>query len=322
MRLNKKYKSKLTKTKKSIDASNEKKSKTPKMSIEYRNMEPYNLDKGTIDLTKLRFGIIDSCDLLSVRTMDGVITLKDSWLELVIMMLSNVIENNPNNFVELFTDYGVTNQTFIVDKVYGQYSFDSKLQSKVYNIYNSGYYLEAVLSNSNLFFAIIGLTRCMGLTLDKIELNIQKKGYKEVELNYTELEDNEFIADLDDAASVIADGVHLVSIKLLNETTRVHRIDIALVAFCNWLYDSYGEMTLMSLPRTPGTGICLKGTMEDTMYTPLKSGMLGVYTDGDINGIIEFMKQAVDDIGLDRDAVEFKFRALKKKEELKEWEVD
>jgi hypothetical protein len=325
MRLRVKTKQKLTKTDKQKRANIEKKSKGPKLSKDYFNMDPFKLDRGTVDLTKLRYGMIESCDLLSVTTMEGVIELKGSWLELVMTMMATVIDGKPDEFMRDFTNYEVTNQTFLVDKIYGKYTFDSKEQYKVYNIYNTGYYLEAIINSKNIFSAIVGLCKIIGITFDNIQFNIQKIGINEVKLNFDSLEETESIVNINGVTDKLKVGIHLVGIQILNVNTIVHRMDMALLVFCNWVYDTYGEDTLSKLISNSSTGIQQKGNnenIEEFMYQTIKNSSIQVYTNGDTDGIIKFIRDNIQQTGLNTEQVRFKFRALKQKAELKEWEVE
>jgi hypothetical protein len=257
-----------------------------------------------------------------VRLADGTIKLENSWIELILLMLSNVIDNNPDNFITLLSDYEITNQTFCVDKVYGKYNFDEDNQLVVYNIYNTGYYLEANFSNSNIFSAVIGLTKCLGIALNEMVLSIQKKGYNEIELNFDQLEETEIIVNINKLAENLKSGIHMVGIQILGVTTKVHRLDVALVVFCNWMYDNYGYMKMLQLPSYESTGICLENNNEDKSCVAIRGSMISVYTDGNNDGIIRFIKDCMEYLNIDKDQVKFKFRALKEKDKIKEWEVD
>ena len=45
-------------------------------------------DVSDVDLTKLTYGIISSCELQSVTTSDGAIQLTGSWTEFILIMIA------------------------------------------------------------------------------------------------------------------------------------------------------------------------------------------------------------------------------------------
>lgn len=322
MRLQVKHSKPKGKTEKQKKINKEKKSKGPKISKNYNDTSEFKVGKAEIDLTRLTYGIIDSCNAKYIELPDGVITLNQSWIELVILMIANVIENNPDNFLQILGENNVTNQTFSIDSMYGKYSFDKDKDFKVYNIYNTKYYLEAIFSKENLFSAIVGLSKINEIALNEFKIGIERKDYNEVKLNFDLLEDTESIVKISGVASMVKQGIHLVGISLMGVSIEVHRMDVALWHFCNWVHDNYGEMKLMTLPKYSNTGVSLKGTQIDKAYMQIRGGAVSVYTDGDTEGIIRFIKDSMKELEIGEEHIKFKFRALKKKSELKEWEVD
>lgn len=336
MRLQTKHKSfKKGKTEKQKKIDKEKKDKSPKVSPLYNSTSPYNVRRATIDLTKLTYGIIDSCELTGINMMDGQIDLSNSWIELLLLMIDTLIENKPDNFVDLLSINNVTNQWFCIDKYYGKYTFEYE-NPKVYNIYNSGYYLEAIFNNSNIFHAIIGLTKCLGYQLNEIQLNIRNpkldKNINDVDFNPTMLEAEESIVDIDSVYNMLKSGIHLVGMKILESNAKVHRLDVALMLFCNWIYDNYGISGISTIKSNGNTGISLECTSENrenknreenpVQYEQIRNSGLYVYTDLNNDDIIKFMKNALKDLNMDKSQLKFKFRALKEKNKLKEWEVE
>jgi len=336
MRLKTKYKTYTkSKTEKQKKLDKEKKSNLPKISPIYNSTSPYNVRRATIDLTKLTYGIIDSCELTSINMMDGQISLSNSWIELLLIMIDALIENKPDNFIELLSMHNVTNQWFCIDKYYGKYTFEYE-NPKVYNIYNSGYYLEAIFNNSNIFHAIIGLTRCLGYQLNEIQLNIRNpkidKNINEIEFNPTMLETEESIVDIDGVYSMLKSGIHLVGMQILGSNAKVHRIDVALMLFCNWIYDNYGISRFSTIKNIGNTGISLECTSEDeenengnknqVQYEQIRNSGIYVYTDLNNEDIIKFIKNTLKSLNMDKSQLKFKFRALKEKNKLKEWEIE
>lgn len=322
MRLGLKHSSKPVKTEKQKKINKEKKSKGPKINSNYSSTEVPNLAMVSIDATKLNYGYLEKFTLHSVEVNGEHIELKDSWIGFIVLLLSYLIDNEHDTFRDKLIQNNVTSQHFIVDKMYGVCTFDKRTDTMVYNIYDTGYYLEAIFNNSNIFSAIIGLLKCMDITLDSIQFNLKNLDYKDIELNFDQLEEEESVVTINGVSSMLKDGIHMVAIQILDVTTKVHRLDVALVVFCNWAYDTYGQLKLLSLPESSSTGICLESNKEGKLCTPLRGSMMSVYTDGDTEGIIKFIKESMKKLEIGEDKVKFKFRALKAKDKLKEWEVE
>lgn len=323
MRLNVKRKQTLTKTDKQKKANAEKKSKGPKLLKDYMDTSESNIDNTVLNLTQMRYGTIRSCDVDMLKIPEGTVQIKHSWLEVLLLMLSTVIVNNPEGFEKQFEDNTVTSMFFVVDKVYGKYSFD-KEQYKAYKIPNTEYYLEYLDTSASIFEALVGLTKCLGIPLDQIEFHLRNKIYNNSKLRFNILEEKESIVDIDKLPEMLKAGIHMVSVEILGEVVKSHSMDVALLAICNKLYDEYGGFRLSTLPSNSSTGIKIleDGDELNKNIVKLRDSEVGVYCDGDTNGIIHFIHDSMLQLSIEKDQIRFKFRALKDKSELKEWEVD
>ncbi len=320
MRLNVKHKQKLTATEKTKKARAEKKSKGPKLMHEYKSLEPYNVEAVIIPITKMRYGTILSCDLLALNTPEGAINMQYGWLQCLLIMLDTVMVNNPNTFEELFGKNEVTNQFFIVDKMYGKYSLDDNY--KAYKIFDSEYYLESTMTPGVIFNALVGLIKCLELPLDGIQFHIMNKDYRDLNKRFSNVTDEELIINFEDAYKLLKKGTHLEYINILDEVVGVHRLDVALLAFCNIVYDKFGIQKLMMLPSNESTGITMVDPEEPNPHImPIRGSMVAVYTDGDTQGIYKFMKETSNTLGLKPDDIKFKFKMLALKER-HPWDVD
>ena len=321
MKLNVKYKKKQTKTTKQKKKEDEKKQKGPKLSKNYKDESEFICYKESIDMTKMRYGMIDSCNVIAVELNDGIINLNNSWIELILIMLSMVIETKGEKALQILAENEVTNQNFCVDKVYGKYTFDSN-QYKAYKIFDTGYYLEAIFTNESIFSAIYGLLKCINIPLDEINFVLINKKNKEEKLNFNNLKDIEYIVKSDEVAFNIKSGIHLIEIKIEKEVTVVRRLDVALVAICNYIYDNTSEEEIVAKLdklKHGNTGIDKTSDCKNKQNVRLKQSNLAIYTDNNTESIVEFIQKIEEEFKLD---IQFKFRALKDKNELKKYEVD
>lgn len=324
MKLNVKYK----KPKKSIGSTSKTKKKSSKntkavkLKSDYKDDSIVDIDNIELDLTQMKYGTITSCDVDRIITTDGVIEVQHSWLEVMLIMISTVIANYPDTFRESFEQNNVTNEFVIVDNVYGKYSFE-KAQYKAYKIPNTMYYLEYIDYSGYIFNTIVGLTKCLGIAFNQIKFHLNNKIYSD-KLNFTTLEEYEEIVGLNKVAEKLKPGIHMVSVNILGEIVQAHRIDVALVAICNKLYDEYGAFRLTTLPSNESTGIKLleDGDELNKNIIKIRDSEIGVYCDGDNEGIVKFLRESAMSLDLKDEQIQFKFRSLKDRKEIKEYEVD
>lgn len=324
MRLRTVHKKSLSKTDKQKKIDKEKKSKGPKLSDSYYDESPYNVTNVDVDLTKLRYGMIGSCKLDYVTLDDGVIKLNNSWLQLILIMIETLITEYNDTYEELLVQNNVANQTFIIDKVYGKYLFDGE-QLKVYKIFDTGFYLECTLTNRNIYHAIVGLCKCLNIGVTDIKMHLTNPLIKDIDINFELLEEKEDVVTINDIKPLLTDGVYLVGVEIMTSKARVRNLEVALVAFCNWLYNAYGFAELLELDYCGNTGISMDNEEElDDIILKQKicGSMVCIYTDGDEDDIIDFFKQCIRHFKMSDKEIKFKFRTMKQSSELKEWELD
>lgn len=309
------------KTEKTKRIEREKKSKGPKLCKNYKSTKPFTSGYAKVNLTQLTYGMVDSTELTAISMFGQSSLLDGSWTELVILMLDALMEQYPDNWNKKLIEFNITNSWFCIDTSFGKINFDGSMP-QVYKIYNRGLYLEAILSCDNIFNAIVGLSNALGYTLTDVEFNIKTIGYVEAELNYAELSDEETVATIKDIHKYLKPGIHMCSVSILGATEKVHRLDVLLYLFCNWIYVNYGMMQMLSLPSNNSTGICMENNREDRLCQPIQNSMISVYTDNDTKQIIKFIKDAMKHIGMGDDQLLVKFRALKDTSKIKEWEVE
>lgn len=324
MKLNVKYK----KPKKSIGSTSKTKKKSSKktnavkLKSDYKDDSIVYIDNIELDLTQMKYGTITSCDVDRIITTDGDIEVQHSWLEVMLIMISTVMANHPDTFRDMFEQNNVTNEFVIIDNVYGKYSFE-RAQYKAYKIPNTVYYLEYIDYSGYIFNTIVGLAKCLGIAFNQIKFHLNNKIYSD-RLNFTTLEEYEQIVGLSKVAECLKPGIHMVSVNILGEIVQAHRIDVALVAICNKLYDEYGAFRLTTLPSNESTGIKLleDGDELNKNIIKIRDSEIGVYCDGDNEGIVKFLRESAMSLDLKDEQIQFKFRSLKDRKEIKEYEVD
>ena len=344
MRLNIKHTNKLSKTPKQKKKDSEKKKKGPKISKDYTNTAYYDGDNVILDMTKLKYGIIDSCivDRMTIindttdkqeeekqkdkqeenKDKQRVIETKNSWLDVIMYMLSTLIDSYPDSFKKLLEENEVTGSNFVVDSVYGKYTFD-EMQYKAYNIYDTGYYLELVETSEVIFKAILGLEISLGLQLTDIGFHLLNKNYLDKNVTFESVGELEHIVGPEDSLEYFKNNIPLIAVNIDGNIENIHRLDTTLVAFCNYIADQKGLFVLKSLPSniSTGTKIIDEDDNNNNNVVRIKDSEVGVYTDGDTKCILQFLILSLMYLNLDKNTIQFKFKEIKRNN-LKEYEVE
>lgn len=334
MRLKTYYKTKKpTQTKKkqtSKDKKQEKeKQKLFKLSSNYADDSEYINTNVDIDLTRLRYGMITSCELTQVSLEDGVIQLEKSWIQFIILMIHTIMENNQDRFMEILGENEITNMDLSVDTTYGKVTFTGKKYS-VYTIYDTGYYIELRETTDVMFRAIARLVKCLEIPYSNIKFHLKNKKANSEVLNFNELKQSEYIVTIENVQENLRQGIHLVEIEFLGKKTPVHRLDVALLVFCNVIYDEVGYAIIKDLlvddseyEQLNTRLISLENKVNsDEIYTEqLKDTDILIMTNREPNGILEFMTTTLFKLHINSSELLFKFRALEL-HQAKEWEVE
>lgn len=145
------------------------------LSKDYESLKRYTGEKKTIKIKELTYGIIDSTNLIGIKTDSESLKIENSWTGAIIFMLSML--ESLGDFENKLSDYGITNGDLIVDKNYGKIDFSKKY--KAFNIYESGYYVELNYRCNVIFEAIVRLTKAIGL--EDIQFIIERMDREKVE---------------------------------------------------------------------------------------------------------------------------------------------
>lgn len=332
MRLNTKYekhKKKLTKTTPSQKELKEERKAFP-LKSNYKSMSEFKLDNVELSLSKLSYGIIESTDVDILVLNEGSIQISKSWIEIIIIMVDNLLEDHPNDFNTLIEKYGVATRKFGISKQYGKYSFELGENYRAFKVFNRDYYVEAILDSETIFNVICGLSKCLGITSNDIKFHLRNKKYRDLDVNFNMVEEAEEIVTIDRLQEMLRKGIYMVAIECLGETTRVKDINLALLAYCNVIYDKYGEDSLLHLENNGSTYIDKYVEKEeqneqeelDIISSRIRNSNIAIFTDENIIGIINFIQISMYLLGIENEQLRFKFKLLKPKEEQKEWEID
>jgi hypothetical protein len=315
--------------------------KKPKLLKNYKTMETCKYDTLEIPVSKLSYGIINSCEIKTFITPEGRIELTNSWLELLIILLDTLISNSDNTkqLSETLQMFQITNQFFMVDKTYGKYTLDGK-SYKAYKIYDSGYYLEYIDESQYVFEAMIGLMQANNLSTVDTTIKLENKNYNKLtikdkdELEFTRINTYKEIVELPNLLDKLNEfktnnkKMHLLSIEIYGVTTTLHRIDASFLTYCTWLNSKVNNSeslynTIKDL-RVSNTFISKdskksedydkdKNIGTDNVDTNIKSSKitgtdLVVYTDLNESDMITYMIESAKLFNFDISRIKFKFR--------------
>lgn len=286
------------------------KSRTPKIRKDFSSMVHYRAETGTVDLTQLTYGVINGHDVKSVSTPDGVLTLNDSWIELVLLMVSTVYENYKDTFKTTIANAGIVSETFNIDTTYGRYSFDKRFQYKVYKVYDTGLYIESTFTEENIFKALIGLVGLCGIKLNDFKMNIVSKEYIERKVDFDLLSSNEKIVTIDQLADALKDNWVLAEIEIMNERIAITDLSAILWIFCKWVYDNFGDAGVLKLPKHKNNGVAKSSDRDDVHYQQIGNTGLFVYTNRKTSDIVRFIKSSIEKLDIPSDTVKFKLKQL------------
>ena len=280
-----------------------------KINKNYTSMEHYRAIRAHIGLSRLTYGIIDGYEVEYIETDGSVIEIKDSWIELILFMIANVIENNPKDFLHLLSVNGVTSPSLVISKSYGKVSFDKNRQYQVYKLYDTDYYVEAVFDIPVMFSAICGLMKICSMTNDKIEFGIVSKNWIEKKIDFNILDKDESIAGPGSIADMKKMGMQIVEISILDERVGVHSVNGVLWVFCVEVHKRFGDEWIKKLPKYKSTGVSKTLDRDDVRYMQLPDSEYFVYTDLDYAGIAKFIAKSSERLGLE-DRIKFKYRKI------------
>lgn len=288
----------------------------------YRDISEFRLKKASVTLKQLKFGTIESHKLLSVQIGLDTITLKSSWVEFLLIMLSEIINESKDNVKGTLCKANITNSNFCVDKMYGNYSLGGKRYT-IYKIFDTDYYLEAILEPEVIFVAMVHMIKHLEIDIQALKFNIEANNIKEriKEEATQKIETGEVvIVDIDGAYNKFEENIFLVEVSILGEAVKAHRIEEVLLIFCNKVFDKFGLDNILKLENNKYTGICVSELTAPYPCSRIRNSLALVYTNGDSEGILEFIGNAMDILSIPREDIKFAFRG--NRDTKHEWEVD
>ena len=307
------------KTAKQKQIDKEKKDTKNRINENYQDNSDFNLSNVSLELNKLTFGIIRCCDVQSITIEEDSIQLNSSWVELLLIMIDDLVSNY-DDWRQRLINNEVQSQTFQITDVYGKVDLENNYE--VYKIYDKNLYLEAVFSESNIFRALIGLTKALEMKPSQISVFLKNKNFVETELNYSSLKSNEVVYNLSDYEKILEtlnNKGHIISAKIDKEYARVHSIIQLFGAFMTSLSKRESELINFKdkeklINSVNNTGFVFEKA-KNCMSVP-ESNII-VATDGNEKDILLFMLNICNKLNID---IKVKLRQFVL--EKKEWEVD
>jgi hypothetical protein len=289
-------------------------------------MEPCSYRGEFVQVSKLTYGMILSCDTSEMQLPGGTVSLNKSWIEAILILLDTLIQNSdtPKQFTKTLQEFDITNQFFSVDTTFGKYSLDGK-QYHVYKIFDSNFYLEYLDEPHIVFDALIGLLQANDLPTVDVQFRITAKEFNkltvedktEIELNHKKIPIE--VVYLDDLNTKIHEytktkkHMHLLSVDLYGVSTTLHRIDAAFLTYCTWVFNKFGdkpEVSSISSIKVNNTFITNKEITEKCKLVsqPIKDTEYIIYTDLKESDLVTYMIESSQLLKIDTKRIKFKFR--------------
>lgn len=286
----------------------------------YKSMDSRSIDNESIDLSKLNYGIINDCDLEKLILADGEIKLQNSWTEAVIFLISCIIEQYPDSFKQELMNFGITHDNFTVDTFYGKIAFESSKYQKVYQIYNTKYYLEAIFNIDNIYNAITGSVKCLGIAPKGMQLFVRNRKQKQAELTFGTVNSNEIIVNIIELLDKLkSSNGSIASFELFDTTYKLKSIVESFVIFCNVMYEHYGK-DIANMDICGNTWIGFNDEATDIQSMAIKDGICRAYSDGNEDDMLALMISMINKLGLDSSIARYKISTIEM--QVKPWDID
>ena len=289
-----------------------------KKSSDYTNDDKYELTNTLVEFSKLRYGIISSCDCDYIDIISEVININNSWEEIILKLLYMTINNYPDRYMELLSSENVLNQNFSVDDTYGKYAI-SKNQYKAYKIYDLNIYLEAIFDNKNIYNAIAGLLKINNIPYKTIKFHLVNKD-PDIKNGVSALLESSTEVGIKDCEEYLNNNEFIEGIIIKDKFNNLHRMDVALVVFCTYILDNFGNEMIENMLSVGNTGILLPGDSIEIPSSYIGATNYSVYSDLQTEDILEFILTNAEVAGIDADNIKLIFKVKKKNKH--EWEVD
>lgn len=335
-----KLKSKSKSTKKAPSKTLTKKEKKVNESYKsknYTDIENFKFAEIDSTINNLKYTHIINSDVTRINIAGDRIDITNSWVGLILLMLDTIRVNNEDNFINYLMEKGITDQSFCVDKTFGKYSFDKDL-FKAYNLYDSNYYVESTFTFETIYKTIINMAKALEIKPELFSLHLVHKEYSLNDIILEELEDKSIPVNIDEAYEYFRENIFLMDISIVNTSSKVsnitktnsimnitkaHHIQEVLMIFLYHVYDNYGDTYMNKLCKLEtNTKVSTASKPLSGPSMQIRDSKYFVYSDLHPKNVLLFIEKAMQVVKMDKDDIKLYFRKKKKKEELKEWELD
>ena len=323
MKLTLQSKKKKSSTKKKAETKKEEKKKVSKKDLYYldTNELPKNFSRQYITVDRLCYKHIIYCDVLSIKLGDEEVELVsneeikkkidgenlelNSWARLLLLMLSTIHANHPDNFVEYLMDKDITNQEFCVDNKYGKYTFDS-VNYKAFKIFNTNFYLEALFKFDVIYRAIIKMFDVLGMDKSQTTVQLINNKFNSNDKIIYELEKKcQVHANIKEAQSRMNKNSSISGVKILGIGADITYDSMIPIVFLNILKSKYKdseEDIFNKMCKIGKTKLLSEQADTNESYHKIKSNKgkeYYLYSDGNLESIVRFIITSMNNLKID-----------------------
>lgn len=311
-------------TTKKKSETKKKENKVSKKDMFYLDISelPKNFNKKYIAVDKLCYKHIIYCDILSIKLGDEEVELVtkeeiqkkldgenielNSWVRLLLLMLSTIHANHPDNFVDYLMEKDITSQEFCVDTKYGKYTFD-EVNYKAFKIFNTNFYLEARFTFDIIYKAFTSMLDLLGMNRKETSVQLMNNVFNTNDKVIYELEQYcQVHANVQDALSRMNKNSNIKGVKILGVGADIASDSMIPVVFLNVLKTNYKdniEEVFDNLCKIGKTKV-LKEPSENTkekchIISIGNNKKYYLYSDGEKESIFRFLITSMNNLKID-----------------------
>lgn len=292
-----------------------------KESLDYMDTTFVNVKNVLKSLSDLTYGDIMSCEVSYVIVDQAKIELKNSWSELILVMIDTVRVNHEDDFLDYVTVNGITDSFTCIGKTFGKYSFDDTFHA--YKLYDSDYYVEALFDTANIYRLLTTLAKCCKIEFKQMSLMLINNNVESLSAEEKVVFNSSDIVNIIDYRDAYKTGTFLNGVIINGRLTTLHRAEALLVLFCTFLNKRYTDKIFEKLDHEMDTCVVSKSDVnDDGLYQQIGDSDWYIKSNLNMSSALEFICDACNKLKLTSGQVEVCFKKLVDKDTVKEWEVE
>lgn len=289
-----------------------------KVSKKYNDRSLWKLEYSEKGLNELTYGMIDSCNVELLILNEDAIVIHSSWTGLVMFLLGFIYKAKGTKFLDVIAASGAMTEKMNISTKYGMYSLSSA-KNKVYQLPNTGYFVEANFDTENVFFVLTKLFEILGFDFSTVKFGLRYNG------NVTDGSFKELVGD---------DGI-LISYRQIEYSQQIGRVlkyiiykgkaikvsdyQVGLWLLCCEIFKAQGEILFDIVQGNGDIGFTYSSTDNSKIVT---GSSVYFFDNGDLSSEVEFISNIIKAYGLTVDDLSFLYIKAYSERQKHEYELD